>query len=555
VINHTSLQVFSVSRGAARIALLPVLPLLLGLVLLLTTAYFNARAKPLADAQLPAGQTSLQLPCVSYAPFRRPGATPFDPRRAVSAAEIEDDLRRLQPRLQPLTQCIRTYGVGNGLDAVPGIAQKLGFRVHQGVWLAGDAAANQRELDTALALAQRYPQTVVQLVVGNEVLLRRDLSPEQLGAILQQAKRRANVPITYADVWEFWVRHAALAAHVDSVTIHILPYWEDEPVAVEYAVDHVYSIARQVAAKFPGKRLWIGETGWPTQGRQRAGAVPGQYEQTRFVREMVSRSAREPLDFNLIEAFDQPWKRQLEGAMGGHWGVIDAAGKGKVTLTGVVPEDAHLMGVFKQTVFSAVFAMCLVGLLAWRFLAAAGRLAFGSCAGLVAACSVLHWHFMGLWNLTSLDAFTGSVALVCGALTALIVVWASVYATAFSREASRPSRTDAAAAFLITLALLIAASHALLVLMDGRYRGFSWALYLAPTAALVTAWLYGWRVRRFANETRFLSLALAGTALSMGISEGIHNCQAWQLASLWLLLAAVAFACASGAQPRERVQP
>ena len=33
---------------------------------------------------------------------------------------------------------------------------------------------------------------------------------------------------------------------------------------------------------------------------------------------------RENYRVNLIEAYDQPWKRQLEGTVGGHWGIYDA---------------------------------------------------------------------------------------------------------------------------------------------------------------------------------------------------------------------------------------
>ena len=39
------------------------------------------------------------------------------------------------------------------------------------------------------------------------------------------------MPVTYADVWEFWLRYRDVYEAVDFVTIHILPYWEDFPIS------------------------------------------------------------------------------------------------------------------------------------------------------------------------------------------------------------------------------------------------------------------------------------------------------------------------------------
>jgi glucan 1,3-beta-glucosidase len=78
-------------------------------------------------------------------------------------------------------------------------------------------------LDRALALTEAYPDTIRALIVGNEVLLRREQPPEALAALLREAQARSKVPVTYADVWEFWVKAPELAPLVDIVTVHILP--------------------------------------------------------------------------------------------------------------------------------------------------------------------------------------------------------------------------------------------------------------------------------------------------------------------------------------------
>ncbi len=298
---------------------------LTALVLVLGWWFMRGLAVPLVEE--PAA-TSGVLPCVSYAPFRRPGASPLDPhtlQTRVTPAQIEEDLRILKT----LSNCVRTYGLGQGLDALPAIAARLGMRVRLGAWLARDAIQNGQELERALALALQFKGTVELLVIGNEVLLRRELPPEQLALYLDHARMRSPVPVTYADVWEFWLRHAWLGAHVDLVTLHILPYWEDDPVAVRDAVGHVLRVNALLRQRFAGQPVWVGETGWPAAGRQRGAALPGRVEQARFVRELQHAAPGTGLDYNLIEGFDQPWKRALEGAMGGYWGLFDRFGQAR----------------------------------------------------------------------------------------------------------------------------------------------------------------------------------------------------------------------------------
>jgi glucan 1,3-beta-glucosidase len=56
----------------------------------------------------------------------------------------------------------------------------------------------------------------------------------------------------------------------------------------------------------------------------REGALPSRANQARVVQEVLAQAKRDNYRVNLIEAFDQPWKRQLEGTVGGHWGLYDA---------------------------------------------------------------------------------------------------------------------------------------------------------------------------------------------------------------------------------------
>ena len=121
-----------------------------------------------------------------------------------------------------------------------------------------------------------------------------------------------------------WLRNREIYDAVDFVTIHILPYWEDFPIRAKYAAAHVDAIRKRMAVAFPGKEILIGETGWPSEGRMREGALPSRTNQARVVSEILDLAKQENFRVNLIEAYDQPWKRQLEGTVGGYWGLFDS---------------------------------------------------------------------------------------------------------------------------------------------------------------------------------------------------------------------------------------
>jgi exo-beta-1,3-glucanase (GH17 family) len=257
--------------------------------------------------------------CISYAPFRG-DQTPLGPDIAIDPRQIEQDL----VQLKTIADCVRTYSVDHGLDRIAEIAKRHGLKVLQGLWLSSFPDRNRKQIETTLELAARYPDVITAVIVGNEVLLRGEMSSLDLAGTIRHVKANVSMPVTYADVWEFWLRYREIASDVDFITIHILPYWEDFPISAEHAATHVDSIRRRVAAAFPDKEILLGEFGWPSAGRMREGALPSPVNQARTMHEVLRVAKRENYRVNLIEAYDQPWKRQLEGTVGGHWGLFDA---------------------------------------------------------------------------------------------------------------------------------------------------------------------------------------------------------------------------------------
>src|SRR5947209_16914186 len=246
--------------------------------------WWLGRAVPMPASPFAAAE---KLHCVSYTPFRD-GQTPLDASTRIDPAAIEDDFARLAL----VTDCVRTYSTDLGLDRVAEIAGRHDLTVIQGLWLGREPERNRREIETVVGLARQYPTVIRAIIVGNEVLLRGELSATAIAAIVRRVKQEVAVPVTYADVWEFWLRNRELADAVDFVTIHILPYWEDVPIPAERAAAHVARIRAVAAQAFAGKDILIGEVGWPSAGRMREGALPSPVEQARVLHDVIALAKR-----------------------------------------------------------------------------------------------------------------------------------------------------------------------------------------------------------------------------------------------------------------------
>ena len=483
------------------------------------------RAAPVALPEAPPGR----IACVSYTPFYRPGESPLDPHAHISAARIEADLAVLSRRFD----CVRTYSVGQGMDQVPAIAQRNGMQVLLGIWLGRDPAANAREMALGIATARAHRAAIRAIVVGNEVLLRGELPASAIAADLDRVRAATGLPVTYADVWEFWLRHPLLAAHVDFVTVHILPYWEDDPVAVDQAVQHVAAVVGQVRTAFPGKPVLIGETGWPSRGRARQAAVPSLVNEARFVREFLLYAQQNHVPYNLIEAFDQPWKRRLEGTVGGYWGLYDDARQPKFPLHGPVAEDPRAW----RALVPAMLLALSFALPAWRrrWSERALRVLAGFGSGLALAAA---WQQLADGARSALEWGAGGAALAAMLATAWILAarlarWIGDADAAPAVSASTPLLARLQSGWLIALAWFD-----LLLVFDPRYRDLPLAL-VAPAAlgfALLRIAGLAPAIPHADRRPQLLALGTALLAALIVLQERGLNPSAWAWLGLNLLL-------------------
>ena len=271
------------------------------------------------------------LASISYSPYTRSQHPDLGDRP--TEAQIRADLKVLSP----YTQAIRTYSSTGGGELIPAIAEEFGLKVTLGIWIDKNEVRNEREIQSAIALARRY-RNVNAIVVGNETIYRAEKTIPELIKLIQRVKRQSSVPVTTGEIWSVWVEHPELASAVDFIAAHILPYWEGVPT--DNVVGQTIEFYDKLRRVHPGKRIVIAEFGWPSAGYNMLRAYPGRIDQATILRDFVSRADAYGIDYNVIEAFDQPWKTN-EGSVGMYWGVFDAARQPKFSWVGLATDPEH----------------------------------------------------------------------------------------------------------------------------------------------------------------------------------------------------------------------
>ncbi|MFZ0424571.1 MAG: beta-(1-6) glucans synthase [Xanthobacteraceae bacterium] len=485
-----------------------------------------------------------KLYCVSYAPFRGQ-QDPLVESTTVTAAQIEEDLTILSR----YTDCIRTYSVDHGLDQIPAIAQRHGLKMMLGIWLSNDPVKNSQQITTGIALANQFPDVVRSVVVGNETLLRGELSSTDLAARIREVKTQVSVPVTYADVWEFWLRYSDLRYAVDFVTIHILPYWEDFPLPAAVAAAHVDSIRHRIAAAIPDKEIMIGEVGWPSAGRMREGARPSPSNQARVIGETLTLAQRENFRVNVIEAFDQPWKRWLEGPSGRYWGIFDRhTGKPKFSFSGLVSDHPQwpLQALAGIVLAGLVFAAAWYGLrgtagppLLWTWVAIQGFLP-GILFGWTLEAVPVDSYTAGTWVRSLAFAVTAAAAPILCAAACAAGRPRPTFAAVFARSGQARDRWSIALGAVFIMLVILSIETALGLVFDPRYRDIPFAPQSGGVAAFLVLMLSTARPAgpRAAAE-RVAAAVLALSAGYIAINETFANWQAIWLCGGFLALALI----------------
>ena len=437
--------------------------------------WWLGRAVPMPASPFAAAE---KLHCVSYTPFRD-GETPLDPSTRIDPAAIEDDFARLAL----VTDCVRTYSTDLGLDRVAEIAGRHDLTVIQGLWLGREPERNRREIETVVGLARQYPTVIRAIIVGNEVLLRGELSATAIAAIVRRVKQE----------------------------------------------------------------VLIGEVGWPSAGRMREGALPSPVEQARVLHDVIALAKRDGFDVNIIEAFDQPWKRQLEGTVGGYWGLFDADYRvAKFAWGRPVTNHPHwLVQAMAGMEFAA--AIFLVAGFAGRakpldgtskparwFAIAVLALPAGMLIGLAAEDAAIQSFGFGDW-VRSFAMLAIAIAAPIGGAAALVRrIPVPAFACVLARGHRPPAgRLAYGLGLLLVVLTVVALQVALGLVFDPRYRDFPFAALGAGLAPfLILAQTQERRAGPRGVAETVMAVLLGASAAYIVFNEGFANWQALCLAAV-----------------------
>lgn len=282
------------------------------------------------NAPTPVDAEPGRIESVSYSPSGRS----YDPNHApmVPRAELEKDMIAIAG----FADGVRTYSTLGSQGQVPAIAAEKGLDVTLGIWLSKDKARNEQEVIRAIALAKTV-RGISRIVVGNETLLRAELSDGELAAYIKRVRAAvpSHIKVGTADVWSEMIKADATVKASDFMGVHVLPYWEGVPA--DKALTWIRDRLDTVRKSHPGKPLFVGEVGWPSGGENFHDAYATPQTQAAVVRGFAAEAGMLGIHYNVVEAFDGIWKSTIEGSPGPTWGVLDADRAPKWPLAGAVP--------------------------------------------------------------------------------------------------------------------------------------------------------------------------------------------------------------------------
>lgn len=343
-----------------------------------------------------------------------------------SETDIDHDLSLLANKVH----AVRTYSVLKGLDKIPELAAKYNLNTTVGAWIDGNLEKNRQEIETLINVSHQNNPKIIRVMVGNEVLLRAEITAAQLIEYIREVKKNTWRPVSTSETWDVWLKHPELVNEVDFIAVHILPYWEG--IAAEDAVDYVFDRYHAVQQAYPNKPIIITEVGWPSDGQPFKHATASVSNQAKFLREFLNRADTEKVTYYIVEAFDQPWKMSLEGSAGAYWGIFNADRQPKY------PMDSDVIAMpnwENWAVGAAIFSVVLMVLFLFTrsTMKLPGLLFFGLIANL--AASTIFWSVsigaqqyqtnlsMVFWGILILMQVMAAIILLIETLEIAEVIW------------------------------------------------------------------------------------------------------------------------------------
>ena len=244
------------------------------------------------------------------------------PGERISVAQIRSRLDLIAPAVR----WVRTFSCTEGHELIPRIAAEYGLKTMVGVWLDDDLERNELELANAIDIAKAGLADI--LAVGNEVLLRGELSEDALIEYIDHAKRACpDTAVGYVDAYFVFSDHPRVAEACDLVLANCYPFWEGCPA--EHALLYMKEMYRSAKRAARGRPVIVSETGWPNIGSPTDGAEPSYENAIKYFVDTCQWAEEDGIEIFYFSAFDEAWKVDKEGDVGAYWGLWDKDGQPK----------------------------------------------------------------------------------------------------------------------------------------------------------------------------------------------------------------------------------
>jgi exo-beta-1,3-glucanase (GH17 family) len=260
--------------------------------------------------------------------------------------QVLEDLQIIQNDMG--FKLIRLYDSGANSDMVLQLIEEnnLNIKVLLGMWMNAELSAhetcawltepipqdeldankviNQDELQRGINLANKYPEIVAAVNVGNEALVDWNDHKMHVDTVIAYCKKVGNAiqqPVTVADNYEWWAAHGEkLAAAIDFISVHVYPVWEGKDIdeGLSYSIANI----QKVRNALPNSKIVISEAGWASVASE-FGERANEEKQFQYYNEFMKWSEEMNITTFFFEAFDEDWKGNPADPWGAekHWGL------------------------------------------------------------------------------------------------------------------------------------------------------------------------------------------------------------------------------------------
>ena len=246
--------------------------------------------------------------------------SPYLEGQSIGDLLSEAQIKNRMDIIAPHTKWVRSFSCTDGNEFIPKVARAKGLKTIVGAWISTDKARNDKEIQTLIQLAKNGHVDIA--VVGNEVLLRNELTEQEVLEYIHKVKKALpNIPVGYVDAYFQFNERPNLVDACDVVLANCYPFWEGCHIdQSSMYLRQMYAVAIKAAK---GKPVIITETGWPNKGDNTNSAVPSEENAMKYFINVNNWANEKEIPLFYFSSFDESWKVHHEGELGQRWGIWD----------------------------------------------------------------------------------------------------------------------------------------------------------------------------------------------------------------------------------------